>query len=206
MRRDDWLLHQLPVAMAEDEFIGRFLSIFQDVADTVVGQIDNLPHAFDVTVAPPTMVRTLGRWIGLDWVDPSLPIALQRRIVREYFSLLRWRGTRRGMQQLLELISEAPAVVEETGGIYAEGESPPGIGHVVLRVASAGWATEPDLLRIVRAELPASVTFELFVGDRPIWPATSSAIGTEAEEPALAAVESLTWSADGPGEEGVSDG
>ena len=96
-RRDDWLLHQLPVAMAEDEFLGRFLSIFQEVADTVVGQIDNLPHVFDVTVAPPTMVRTLGYWIGLDWVDPSLPVALQRRIVREYFSLLRWRGTRRGM-------------------------------------------------------------------------------------------------------------
>ena len=72
---------------------------------------------------------------------------------------------------MLELISEAPAVVEETGGIYAEGEAPLGIGHVVLRVESAGWATDADLLRIVRAELPASVTFELFVGGRRIWPA-----------------------------------
>lgn len=185
MRRDDWLLHQLPVGMAEDEFLGRFLSIFQEVADTVVGQIDNLPHVFDVTVAPPTMVRTLGRWIGLDWVDPSLPVALQRQIVSEYFSLLRWRGTRRGMQQLLELISDAPAVVEETGGIYGEGEAPPDIGHVVLRVESAGWATDADLLRIVRAELPASVTFELFVGDRRIWPPSPEA---QTDEPVLAEV------------------
>ena len=38
------------------------------------------------------MVRTLGRWIGLDWVDPSLPDALQRRIVREYFALLQLAG------------------------------------------------------------------------------------------------------------------
>jgi phage tail-like protein len=169
-RRDDWLIHQLPVGMVEDEFLVRFLSIFQDVANTVVTQIDNLPHVFDATVAPPAMVRALGHWIGLDWVDPSLPETLQRRVVREYFSLLRWRGTKRGMRQLLELISEAPATVEETGGIFQEGQSPAETGHVVLKVRSAGWATEPDLLRIVCSELPASVTFELFVGDRRIWP------------------------------------
>jgi phage tail-like protein len=178
MRRDDWLIHQLPMGMVEDDFLVRFLSIFQDVADTVVSQIDSLPHMFDATVAPPTMVRTLGRWIGLDWVDPSLPDALQRRIVREYFSLLRWRGTKRGMRQLLELITEQPASVEETGGIFQEGESPPDMGHVVLHVRSTGWATEADLLRIVRSELPASVTFELYVVDRRIWPPEPSDGGT----------------------------
>jgi phage tail-like protein len=180
-RRDDWMIHQLPMGMVEDDFLVRFLSIFQDVSDTVVSQIDNLPHVFDSTVAPPAMVRTLGRWIGLDWVDPSLPDALQRRIVREYFSLLRWRGTKRGMRQLLELISEQPASVEETGGIFQEGESPPDIGHVVLQVRSTGWATEADLLRIVRSELPASVTFELYVGDRRIWPPEPSDEGPTEE-------------------------
>jgi phage tail-like protein len=170
VRRDDWLIHQLPVGMVEDEFLVRFLSIFQDVADTVVEQIDSLPHMFDPTVAPLPMVRALGGWVGLDWIDPSLPDALQRRIVRQYFAMLHWRGTKRGMRQLLELISEAPAAVVESGGIYQEGTTPSGNGHVVLRVERSGWATEPDLLRIVRAELPASVTFELFVGDRQIWP------------------------------------
>jgi phage tail-like protein len=170
VRRDDWLVHQLPVGMVEDEFLVRFLSIFQDVADTVVHQIDSLPHAFDPTVAPLPMVRALGGWVGLDWIDPSLPDALQRRIVRQYFAMLRWRGTKRGMRQLLELISGAPATVQESGGIYQEGTTPAELGHVVLRVERSGWATEQDLLRIVRAELPASVTFELFVADRRIWP------------------------------------
>ena len=57
MRRDDWLVHQLPVGMVEDEFLVRFLSIFQDVATTVMSQIDNLPHMFDATVAPPAQQR-----------------------------------------------------------------------------------------------------------------------------------------------------
>ena len=47
MRRDDWLTHQLPVGMAEDDFLFRFVSIFQNVADTVMHQIDTLPHMFD---------------------------------------------------------------------------------------------------------------------------------------------------------------
>jgi phage tail-like protein len=172
MRRDDWLIGQLPVGMVEDEFLVRFLSIFQDVANTVVDQIDALPHMFDTTVAPSAMVRTLGRWIGLDWVDPSLPDALQRQIVQAYFSILSLRGTRRGMQQLLEVISGAPADVEDRGGIFAEGEAPFDAAHVRLSVETSGWATEDDLIRIVRSELPASVTFELFVGGRRVWPPT----------------------------------
>jgi|HigsolmetaAR201D_1030396.scaffolds.fasta_scaffold17426_2 phage tail-like protein len=170
MRRDNWLLHQLPVGMLEDPFLVRFVSIFQELAETVLHQVDNLPHMFDPTVAPLPMVRALGSWVGLDWIDPSLPEDLQRRIVRRYFGLLRWRGTKRGMRELLELVTEGPVSVEETGGIYAEGDTPAGIGHVVLRVQSTGWANEKDLLRIVRAELPASVTFELYVGDRRLWP------------------------------------
>lgn len=170
MRRADWLVHQLPMGMMEDDFLRRFVSIFQELGDTVLDQIDNLPHLFDVTVAPAGIVRALGRWVGLDWVDPSLPDALQRRIVGEYFSLLQWRGTRRGMEQLLELISGWPAIVEDNGGIFPEGESPADSAHVRLFVESSGWATEADLLRIVRAELPASVTFELYVGGVRIWP------------------------------------
>jgi hypothetical protein len=54
MRRDDWLLHQLPVGMTEDDFLVRFVTIFQRVADTVVDQVDGVEHAFDPTVAPTT--------------------------------------------------------------------------------------------------------------------------------------------------------
>jgi phage tail-like protein len=173
MRRADWLIHQLPVGMVEDDFLRRFVSMFQEVGETVAHQIDSLPHMFDVTVAPAAMVRALGRWVGLDWVDPSIPDALQRRIVGEYFSLLRWRGTKRGMKQLLELVSGWPAIVEDSGGIFPEGRTPATTAHVRLHVESSGWATDADLLRIVRVEVPASVTFELFVGGRRVWPPTS---------------------------------
>ena len=78
MRRDDWLLHQLPVGMAEDDFLYRFVSIFQRVGDTVTHQIDTLPHMYDATVAPPAMVQTMAQWLGVDWLDSSLDERRQR--------------------------------------------------------------------------------------------------------------------------------
>lgn len=170
MRRDDWLLHQLPVGMAEDDFLYRFVSIFQNVADTVVHQIDTLPHMFDPTVAPEPMVQTMALWLGVDWLDSSIDDRLQREIVMQYAELIQWRGTKRGLCQLLELLSGASATVRDSGGVFAEGESPAAPAHVRLDVESAGWNSVTDLIRIIRDELPATVTFDLWVGGEHVWP------------------------------------
>ncbi len=173
-RRHDWLVNQLPVGMTDDDFLVRFVRIFQGVGDTVLQSVDNLPHLFDVAVTPDVMVRTIGAWLGLDWVDASLPDELQRRIVREYSAGLLWRGTRIGLERLLELIC-GDAAVTDTGGVFVDGELPteadgsPIAAHVHIAVPSAGWTTVPDLLRIVRGEMPAGVTFDLVVGDQVVY-------------------------------------
>lgn len=173
MRRDDWLLHQLPVGMAEDDFLYRFVSIFQNVADTVVHQIDALPHTFDATVAPPPMVQTMARWLGVTWLDSSLEPRLQREIVLQYSELIQWRGTKRGLVQLMELLSGGPATVRDSGGVFAEGESPAAPPHVRIDVEATGWNSPADLVRIVRDELPATVTFDLWVAGERIWPSAT---------------------------------
>ena len=60
MRRDDWLLHQLPVAMTEDEFLVRFVTIFQEIGESILQQVDDMPHQFDPTIAAAPMVRGPG--------------------------------------------------------------------------------------------------------------------------------------------------
>lgn len=171
MRRDDWLLYQLPVSMAEDDFLARFLTIFQQVADTVVHQIDTLPHAFDPTVAPTPMVREMAGWVGIDWVDSEFDDRLQRSIVMEYAQLLQWRGTKRGLRRLLRCLSGgADVTVTDSGGVFADGESPAAPPHVRLELASAGWCQSDDLIRIVRDELPAAVTFDLWIAGARVWP------------------------------------
>lgn len=186
MNRGRWLIDQLPVAMLDDEFLVRFLGIFQDVADTFMVQADNMEHLVDVAVTPEPMVRFMGAWLGARTIDPSLDHLTQRRIVREQGRMLPWRGTVRGLRQLLEMITGGPVVVVDSGGVYAEGDAPDNPGHVHIEVLSNGWATDDDLVALIQADLPAAVGFELFVGDRKLWP----------KEPAMAAGAPTTEAAE----------
>lgn len=170
MRRDDWLLAQLPIGMMEDDFFCRFVGIFQEMASTLVDGADNVNNVLDLTVAPEPMVRWLGSWIGATGIDPSLPPATQRRLVKAAGEMLAWRGTARGLRQLLELISGAPAHIEEGGGVHAEGEGSPDPAWVRIHVLSTGWLTHEDFLRIVRDEVPAYVALEVWAGSHKIWP------------------------------------
>jgi phage tail-like protein len=180
-RERDWLVRQLPVGMMEsddnmgtDAFLVRFVRIVQEVAETIFHQVDNVPHLFDVAVAPDVMVRVIGSWLGLDWVDPSRPEDLQRRIVREYSLCVPWRGTRVGLARLLELICGKGVTIRDSGGVYAQGQVPERPPHVHIDVPASSWADDDDLVRIVEAELPASVTFDLSVAGRAIYPRAST--------------------------------
>lgn len=172
-RRPDWLISQLPVGMLDDDFFRRFSQIFQDLADTIVEQADNIPNAVDLSVAPDPFVRYLGSWIGVDAVDASLPVPTQRRIVHGYGRLLPHRGTRRGLLELLELLSGSPAEVDDPGGIWREGDSPRTAPVVRVRVASTGWMPAEDFVALVRSELPAQVGLELHVAGQQVWPAAT---------------------------------
>ena len=170
MRRADWMLGQLPMGMLDDDFFTRFVSIFQDVGTTLLEDVDNLDNIVDVTVAPEPIVRWLGTWLGVSSIDASLPHKLQRRIVRESGRILAWRGTRRGLERFLELVSGAPAEIEETGGVFPEGTGPVEPPTLRITVQSTGWVPEQDFVALLRDEIPAGLTFEVIVADRRLWP------------------------------------
>jgi phage tail-like protein len=170
MRRSDWLVGQLPMGMLDDDFFVRFASLFQELATSLLEDVDNVGNVVDLSVAPPAFVRWLGSWIGIATIDSSLPVALQRRIVRESSQILAWRGTRRGLEQFLELVCGAPAEVEDSGGIFPEGEGGDRAPFVTIRVSSTGWVDEEDFVALIADELPANVSYSVHVGDRQLWP------------------------------------
>ncbi len=182
------------MGMMEDDFFVRFTSMFQELATTLLDGVDNIPNAVDVTVAPPPLVRWLGSWIGVDNIDSSLPVEVQRRIVQESAQILSWRGTRRGLVQFLELVTGGPVEVEDSGGVFVAGEGGYRAPHVRMRVQSTGWVSEYDFVAVVEDELPANVTFELFLGDRRLWPAPSP---FEAGTPSLPGeLPAVVWGGD----------
>jgi phage tail-like protein len=169
-RRHDWLIGQLPVGMLDDDFFVRFTSLFEDLATSLLEGADNIGNLPDATVTPVPFIGWLGSWIGIHSVDPSMDEGLQRRLVRQASSGLAWRGTRAGLQQFLEVITGADAIIEESGGILREGEAGDRPPFVRVRVASIGVLSVEDFIALVSDEIPANVTYELFLGDECLWP------------------------------------
>ncbi|ACU54340.1 phage tail protein [Acidimicrobium ferrooxidans DSM 10331] len=174
MRRDGWLLQQLPMGMTDDDFFVRFVSIFQEVASTLLEDADTIEHIVDPTVTPVPMLAWLGAWLGVSWLDGSLPEATQRRAVRSLGEALAWRGTRRGLTTILEAVTGGPVILTETGGVRRHQDDPASSPFVRIQVASTGWLDDSDFVRLVRDELPVSVAFQVEVAGRRIWPSASA--------------------------------
>lgn len=159
-RHADWLVEQLPMVLRADPFLCDFLGIFQEVADGVAVHADALVDIVDVTVTTAEMVRWIGSWVGVDNVDPSLGEDRQRQLVRGIGRLLPWRGTRRGLQALLELVTGATVEVTDTGRVVAAGEPVHAHPFVWIDVNHSAVSTG-YLTALIAAELPPDVGFAL---------------------------------------------
>ena len=165
-RSPDWLLDQLPVGMVQDDFFRRFVGIFQEVATSYVDAADGVEHVADPAVVPAPLLPWLGSWLGTEVIDASLDVDTQRRLVMAAGRTMAWRGTRRGLTEWLHVLTGGPVLIDDPGGVHREGESPQRAPVVRIRVISTGWLPEDEFTDLVRAELPAHVGLELFVGDR----------------------------------------
>jgi phage tail-like protein len=162
-----WLVDQLPRPLCEDPFTRRLIGLFEEIAGAIRGEVEGFQHDLDVGLAPPGFVRWMGGWIGLA-LDPSMPEEQQRGLVRAAGTLFALRGTRQGLQGLLEAFTGSTIEVRDDGGVFAEGQAQAASKHVTVRVSDAGGLTEQHLLDLVRLEVPADATFEVRIGRRRI--------------------------------------
>ncbi len=165
-RHPQWLVNQLPVGMLGSDFFVRFVSIFQDMAETLMDEADQVQHVPDASVTPTPLLAYLASWIDVRTVDPSLPEQVQRTILRSSAKALAQRGTRRGLEAYLTMLSGEPAEVTDGGGVWSEGEAPDDVAWVRMRVAGTGHLSEDEFVALVVDEIPAHVRAELYVGHR----------------------------------------
>ncbi|WP_219837876.1 phage tail protein [Paenibacillus sp. R14(2021)] len=111
--RNTYLSH-LPAIYQEDPsgFMERFLALFGTMFDSVEAQADELPRHLDSELAEGPYLKWLGSWLGIEvdehWNDDQI-----RRFIREAPQLYRYRGTRRGIEKMVEIYTGSkPHIVE----------------------------------------------------------------------------------------------
>lgn len=110
--KSSWLQY-LPAIYSDDEFLGRFLLIFESLMAPVIWTIDSLDLYFSPETAPAEWLRWMGSWFDV-LIVADLPEERQREIVRQIGWLFMRRGTKAGLERLLELyFGVMPEIVED---------------------------------------------------------------------------------------------
>jgi phage tail-like protein len=162
----------LPALYQEDEFTQRFMAALDDVLAPVPMTIDNFSAYLDPLITPVDFLPWLAGWVGLE-LDENWSEEQQRRLVAEAAVLYQWRGTRRGLVELIHHylgVEEAAIEVTDSGGAVwsvAPGTPPPGSAQPALvvrvRVADPGSIDRARLERLVATAKPAHVAHEVEV-------------------------------------------
>jgi phage tail-like protein len=95
-------LDYLPALYREDELMGRFLMLFESFWAPIEGQIDHLAFYFDPQMSPSDFLPWLASWLDLA-LDEHWPEERRRQLIGSTASLYRKRGTKRGLQEYLEI-------------------------------------------------------------------------------------------------------
>jgi phage tail-like protein len=168
-------LQYLPAIYRDDDFVGRFLCIFEDILKPLEDIVDNLVHYFDPGTAPQSFVPWLASWVGLV-MDERMPEAKRHELIKSMAELYRWQGTKRGLSEYLRIYTDVtPQIIEhaysppaQSGNDAEAGTSQSGMeeGHafcfsVILNVPDT-TAIDADIVRtIIESEKPAHTTYIL---------------------------------------------
>jgi phage tail-like protein len=95
-------LRYLPELYEQDDLMGRFLMFFESFWAPVERQIDAIDGYVDPKTTPTSFLPWLAGWLGLE-LDERLSAGQHRRLIQSAISLHRRRGTKRALQEYLEI-------------------------------------------------------------------------------------------------------
>ncbi|GAB2786205.1 phage tail protein [Streptomyces daliensis] len=171
----------LPALYAEDDFAQRFTGGLDTLLAPVFSTLDNLPAYFDPRLAPEDFLTWVASWVGIRAEGPERPDGsavagggvgpsgraggLSREAVAHAVELHRWRGTRRGLVELLRLSLGVETEIEDGGGVSWSSETrselPPAPATDVLvrvRAPDGGGVDEARVRALVEAVCPVHLT------------------------------------------------
>jgi phage tail-like protein len=150
-RASRWLQY-LPPIYSDDEFLGRFLLLFEDLLGPVQQSIAHFGLYLDPQLAPKTFVPWLNEWLA-EMVDEHWSLDVQRELLRQAGWLYQARGTKAGLLRFLRICTGCDTDL-------AENEDGPHTVRVTLHCA--GQEVDRGMVqRIVQANCPAHVTFSI---------------------------------------------
>ncbi len=154
-------LKYLPDTYREDNFIGRFLLIFESILSPIEGMVGNIDYYFDPDITPAECLPWLASWFGLV-LDEHWPEIKRRELIRSAVDLYQWRGTKRGLSEFIRLYTGlSPEILEP--GIGGKEANKDMTSFFIVRVKkSDSDEMKADVLdSIIEMEKPAHASYRV---------------------------------------------
>lgn len=146
-------LLDLPALYQENDFLGRFLLIFESIWEPIEQRQDAIHMYFDPHTCPSSFLPWLASWFDLS-LSEHWPEARRRRLLAEATTLYRWRGTRYGLVRMIELCTGlTPQVTEST--------QQPFVFHVQIRIPPDHEVEAEFIEKIILSHKPAHAGYIL---------------------------------------------
>lgn len=148
-------LSYLPGIYHDNDFLARFLLIFEHILGPIDRTVANLHHYFNADTVPSEAINWLASWLGLV-LDDRMPEESRREIIRAAAELYRWRGTRRGLTHYLTLYTGIePEIIEHSLSDVAASRNRGFRFTVRVRIPTDSPVTRSMLEAIIESEKPA---------------------------------------------------
>jgi phage tail-like protein len=102
----------LPDIFQEDDFLRRFLHIFEDIWEPLEHRQDHIEMYFDPRTCPASFLPWLASWLDLPF-NPYWPEARHRRLLSAAMELYSWRGTAYGLTRMIEVCTGLTPLIRE---------------------------------------------------------------------------------------------
>jgi phage tail-like protein len=147
-------MRYLPVIFHDDDFLTRFLQLFESVWEPLEQRQDHIEIYFDAATCPAEWLPWLASWFGVE-LEEHWPEARRRALLVRVIDVYRWRGTAYGLERVIEACVGARPRIEITP------DSPFVFRVAVRQPRGANPHFEHDLNAIIAAHKPAHAGYTL---------------------------------------------
>jgi phage tail-like protein len=148
-------IESLPVIYADNDFLARFLLLFQNVWEPLEQRQDHIEMYFDPRTSPANFLPWLASWLDLSF-NQHWPETRRRRLLAEASDLYRWRGTRYGLVRMIEVCTGITPEVTDN-------PSQPYVFDVKISLPKDGDIDKNLIEELIQAHKPAHAGYRLEV-------------------------------------------
>jgi phage tail-like protein len=153
-------LRNLPGIFQDNEFLGRYLLIFESIWEPLESRQNHIEMYVDAHTCPASFLAWLAGWLGLA-LNTHWPESRRRLLLAEAMDLYRWRGTSYGLTRMIEVCTGLTPEISDGQGQEDSSAYQPFVFRIRITIPPESGVDPGFIEELVRSHKPAHAGYIL---------------------------------------------